>query len=180
VATARALRNHGIEPLPTIDVAVDLRRYLPESPFTLASFVSVVNVATEPEIRPHQFDQRLWPELESHRPLIAFAARQMIPIVRDTEPSAVVETNRAKLSFNEATGARFVLKKYTWSHSPNPQVWTAIQPLQFSNEITTVIATTQDGAIHMGASFSGDVYAPAIVRRALTDVLSDPYTTARG
>lgn len=178
MATSRTLKECGIELMPTVDISVDLRRYLPDGFQTLANFVSVVKVPTDSKFSPDLFHARLQEEMASHRRLVAYATRHMIPMVPRANGYGAAPVDRAQLSFTEALGPRLASEKYSWAESPDPQVWTATLPLHSANDITTVIGRTPDGGIHMTASFFSEVYDPETVRRALAAVLTDPAATA--
>jgi hypothetical protein len=169
------LRRNGIEPLPTAGVVVDLRRYLPENAYTLANFMSWVDVPTGDDIGPPEIHGRLQSALNSYRPLVHFAVGSSLQSMRRQIPAwtawDVAATDRARLAFSDFRVVP-AIKRYGWADTSRGGLFRIALPLGFRDQISVAITAHPDGIIELTATFYDSAFDATAIRTALIDALS--------
>lgn len=175
-ATTKALRRNGIDQHSNAGIVVDLRRYLPDGAFTLANLMSWVEVSAEEANGAHDVHRQLQAALGSHRSLVHFSlgtALQSLGHIPAWTAWDVQSTARARLAFSDFRTVP-ALGRYAWAASSSPRLFAIGLPLGFRDQISVSITAVPDGVVQLGATFYASAFEAAPVRRALTEVLSDP------
>jgi hypothetical protein len=174
-AICKSLCAVAIPVSPTVDVLVDLRRYLPSRRTTWANFQAVSRVGFNSDMTPQDFGEELHHSLTSCRPLVETLA--YVTRSRLASRGLRAEHERAwALGQRSPSGEAVVtlsditrLPEFShikWRPGTHPNLAVALPPAGVS-EIAILICAPAPNEIQLSATFFSSEFDPRKIREAL-------------
>jgi hypothetical protein len=177
----RALQDCGVLLNDELEVAVDMRRFLPDDKITLANFFAIgrMDIGTHPSV--DEFGAALRVTLGSHNTLFRLAGYLAVNRVRmlfarrarNTEQrlrGGSAKSDQSILTISDCSNSPF-FAEIAWVRPEDVEIALAVAPADQSH-ISIFMSTPPDGSVQLTATFYASHIDKLLVARGLSRALS--------
>lgn len=180
-AKVRALREVGFDPLPTVHVLFDCRRYVPEDRRPLSNFVAGVDLAVIDPGDPVELSAAIQECARSGRPAAVLAAtvastlaHRLLRTSPAAPPQTVADSARPRLSLSDL-GSVPQLEAINWADSGDSDQRSFVMAVDTAGpEALSMSSLRVAGGASDSASFHDTVFPRETVDEALRRAVEEP------
>ena len=182
----RALQECGVSLSDELEVAVDMRRFLPRGKFTLANFFAIgrVNIGAQPSADEFGAALRLMVgSLSTLFKLAGYLAvnrvEKLFALIRKTERPVrePVKADQSILTISDHSNSPFVAN-LAWARPDDFEIASSVPPTGRSH-ISISVSTTPNGSVQLTATFYASHIDKLLVARGLNRALSSMASNQR-
>ena len=182
----RALQECGVSLSDELEVAVDMRRFLPRGKFTLANFFAIgrVNIGAQPSADEFGAALRLMVgSLSTLFKLAGYLAvnrvEKLFALIRKTERPVrdPVKVDQSILTISDHSNSPFVAN-LAWARPDDFEIASSVPPTGRSH-ISISVSTTPNGSVQLTATFYASHIDKLLVARGLNRALSSMASNQR-